>query len=345
MNVRSFRYCFLPVVLCLWRSLAAQPGGEVVFLGRIVDADQKAVRGARVILVGVSESRTDDDGLFRVAVPATVMEVQVELERYEVVYPRSGRAPVPRSATTPVIFEVKKMQGGEQDRLVRQLRDNVRKLENDKRFKETEIARLEKTMQDSIRVYQKLFDENGGRNSRLMDSLERKVQQLLAAQESSLIRQKKEQLYNEITRTMLNFLDKAKNLRDALARIDDVFLSDAARVDFEKQVTAYNSARDSLYSRDKGYAESVRLFWNDKEANEKMAVIHEASIVQIHEGIILPLNKSVIGPVRDAATGQASRVSASKKARKGARKALEQLAFPLNNLTLRIDELMGILSK
>lgn len=325
--------------------LMAQPGGEVVFTGRIVDADQKAVRGARVILVGVSESRTDDDGMFRVALPASVAEVQVELERYEVVYPRSGRAPVPRSATTPVVFEVKKMQGGEQDRLIKQLRDNVRKLETDKRFKESELVRLEKTMQDSIRLYQKMLDENGGRNVRLLDSLERKVQQLLAAQESMLIAEKKEVLYGQITRTMLNFLDKAKNLRDALVRIDDVFLSDAARVHFERQVNAYNSARDSLYSLDKGFAESVRLFWNDRDANDKMAAIHETAIVQIHEGIILPMSTTVIGPVRDAATGQASRMSASKKARKGAKKALEQLAFPLRTLELKINELMAMLSR
>jgi hypothetical protein len=340
MNTRLLLLLFLAL-----HRLAAQPAGEVVFMGRVVDAEQKSVKGARVILVGLSEARTDDDGLFRVSLPASVVEVQVELERYEVVYPRSGRAPVPRSAATPVVFEVKKMQGGEQERLVRQLRENVRKLENDKRFKENEIARLEKNMQDSIRTYQKLFDENGGRNSRLMDSLERKVQQLLASQEAALIKQKKEQLYGQITRTMLSFLDKAKNLRDALARIDDVFLSDAARIDFEKQVTAYNITRDSLYSLDKGFAESVRLFWNSDEADAKMAVIHELSIVQIHEGIMLPLNGSVINPVRDAATGQASRVAASKKARKGSRKALEQLAFPLLNLQLRIDELMGILAR
>lgn len=340
MNTRLLFLLFLAL-----HRLAAQPAGEVVFMGRVVDAEQKSVKGARVILVGLSEARTDDDGLFRVSVPASVVEVQVELERYEVVYPRSGRAPVPRSSATPVVFEVKKMQGGEQERLVRQLRENVRKLENDKRFKENEIARLEKNMQDSIHTYQKLFDENGGRNNRLMDSLERRVQQLLASQEAALIKQKKEQLYAQITRTMLSFLDKAKNLRDALARIDDVFLSDAARVDFEKQVTAYNVTRDSLYSLDKGFAESVRLFWNSDEANAKMAVIHELSIVQIHEGIMLPLNGSVVGPVRDAATGQASRVAASKKARKGARKALEQLAFPLRNLQQRIDELMGILDR
>nr|HPI07050.1 carboxypeptidase-like regulatory domain-containing protein [Saprospiraceae bacterium] len=229
MNTRLLLLLFLAL-----HRLSAQPAGEVVFMGRVVDAEQKSVKGARVILVGLSEARTDDDGLFRVSVPASVVEVQVELERYEVVYPRSGRAPVPRSSATPVVFEVKKMQGGEQERLVRQLRENVRKLENDKRFKENEIARLEKNMQDSIRTYQKLFDENGGRNSRLMDSLERKVQQLLASQEAALIAQKKEQLYGQITRTMLSFLDKAKNLRDALARIDDVFLSEAARAEFEK---------------------------------------------------------------------------------------------------------------
>ncbi len=333
---------FLLFLLGLTR-LAAQPGAEVIFTGRVVDADQKGVRGARVILVGLSEARTDDDGLFRVALPASVMEVQVELDRYEVVYPRAGRSPVPRSASTPVVFEVKKMQGGEQERLVRQLRDNVRKLENDKRFKEAELVRLEQNMQDSIRVYQKLFDENGGRNSQMMDSLEQKIQHLLAAQEASLILQKKEQLYADITRTMLNFLDKAKNLRDALARIDDVFLSDYARQDFERQVMAYNIARDSLYSLDKGFAESVRLFWNNADANAKMEVIHELSIVQIHEGIMLPLNGSVVGPVRDAATGQKPRLAANKKARKGAHKALEQLAFPLRNLELKINELMGIL--
>lgn len=338
MNARFFLLFLLG-----FTRLAAQPGTEVIFTGRVVDADQKGVRGARVILVGVSEARTDDDGLFRVALPANVMEVQVELDRYEVVYPRAGRAPVPRSASTPVVFEVKKMQGGEQERLVRQLRENVRKLENDKRFKEVELARLEQNMQDSIRVYQKLFEENGGRNSQMMDSLEQKIQRLLAAQEASLILQKKEQLYADITRTMLNFLDKAKNLRDALARIDDVFLSDHARQDFERQVTAYNTARDSLYSLDKGFAESVRLFWNNTDANAKMEVIHELSMVQIHEGIILPLNGSVIGPVRDAATGQKPRLAANKKARKGANKALEQLAFPLRNLELKINELMGIL--
>lgn len=339
MNIR-----FLTVLLLGFQVLAAQPG-EVTFLGRIVDAGQKGVRSVQVSLVGMTEARTDDNGLFQVSVPASVSEVQVELDGYEVVYPRGGRAPVPRSATTPVVFEVKKLQNNEQTRLVQQLRSNIQKLEKDKRFKESEIARLEKNMQDSILVYQRLLDQSGGQNSRLLDSLERKVQQLLAAQEAALLGEKKAALYGQITQTMLNFLDKAKNLRDALARIDDVFLSNAARTDFERQVTAYNTARDSLYSLDRGFAENVRLFWNDADANAKMTAIHETAIIQIHEGIILPLNKSVVDPVRDAATGQASRVSASKKARKGAHKALEQLAFPLRNLELKINELMGILSR
>ena len=338
----SLPLAFLPLAFCLFfQSAHAQ---DVIFTGRVVDAEERSVKGVRVILIGLSETRTDDDGLFRVAVPASTSEVQVEMDRYEVVYPRSGRALVPRSATTPVVFEVKKMQGGEQERMIRQLRDNVRKLENDKRFKESEIARLEKNMQDSIQSYQRLIDQSGGRNNRLVDSLENRLQQLLAAQENALLAQKKEQLYKEISKTMLTFLDKAKNLRDALARIDDVFLSDAARAEFERHVTAYSSARDSLYSRDKGFAESVRLYWGNADANAKMAAIHDLSMLDIHESIMLPLNNTVIGPVRDFATGQSPRVAASKKARKGARKALEQLAFPLNKLQRNMDELMVMLS-
>lgn len=326
--------------------LAAQPGGgDVVFAGRIVDSEQRGIRGARVVLVGVSEARTDDDGMFRVSIPSGVAEVTVEVERYDVVYPRSGRTPVPRSAGTPVVIEVKKAEPGEQDKLIRQLQENVRKLENDKRFNEQEIKRLGQNMQDTIRIFQRLLDQNGNRNATLLDSLQRKVQALMAAQESSLLAQKKQVLYDRITQSLLTFLDKAKNLRDALARIDDVFLSEQARAGFEQQVTAYNQARDSLYNHHKGYIESVRLFWGEGEAASRMETVSDLALVQIHEGIILPLNNSVIGPVRDAATGQASRMGASRKARKGSQKAMEQLAFPLRNLELKINELSNALSR
>ena len=338
----NWRYLFL--LLPFPAGLAAQPAGDVVFAGRIVDKDQRGIGGARVVLVGVSEARTDDDGMFRVSIPAGMAEVTVEVERYDVVYPRSGRAPVPRSAGTPVVIEVKKAEAGEQDKLIRQLQENVRKLEGDKRFNEQEIKRLSQNIQDTIRVFQRLLDRNGNRSATLLDSLQREVQTLMAARESTLLAQKKQALYDGITQSLLNFLDKAKNLRDALARIDDVFLSEQARAGFEQQVTAYNQARDSLYNHHKGYAESVRLFWGEGEAATRMETVSDLALVQIHEGIILPLNNSVIGPVRDAATGQASRMSANRKARKGAQKAMEQLAFPLRNLELKINVLSNALS-
>lgn len=224
------------------------------------------------------------------------------------------------------------------------LRENVRKLENDKRFKEAELARMEKNM-DSIRVYQQLFDANR-RAQQPPDGFFGTKNSKLAGGAGGYFHFAKE-------RTVVlghypdhaEFLNKTKNLRDALARIDDVFLSDAARADFEKKITAYNSARDSLYSRDKGFAESVRLFfWNNNEANTKMAVIHEVSIVQFTKGSFCPEQQRDRSGAR-CGYGQLARLAASKKARKGARKALEQLAYPLNNLQLRIDELMGILSR
>lgn len=339
MNWQTFILLLLPL------SLSAQPGGEVVFAGRIVDSEQRGIRGARVVLVGVSEARTDDDGLFRVSIPGSMAEVTVEVDRYEVVYPRSGRTPVPRSAGTPVVIEVKKAEPGEQDKLIRQLQDNVRKLESDKRFNEQEIKRLGQNMQDTIRIFQRLLDQSGNQSATMLDSLQHKIQALMSAQESSLLAQKKQVLYDRITQSMLTFLDKAKNLRDALGRIDDAFLSEKAREGFEKQVFAYNQARDSLYNHHKGYIESVRLFWDDNEASSRMETVCDLALIQIHEGIILPLNDSVIGPMRDAATGQASRMSANRKARKGAHKAMEQLAFPLRNLELKINELSNSLSR
>ncbi len=324
--------------------LAAQPAGEGVFAGRVVDTEQRAVRGERVILIGVSEGRTDDDGLFRVSIPASLAEVQVELERYEVIYPRGGRAPVPKSAATPVLFEVKKLETGGQEKLIRQLRENLKKLENDRRFREEEIGRLEKSLRDTIATYHRLFEASGGQTARLTDSLQQRIESLLASRESALLAEKKEKLYGDISRTLLNFLDKAKNLRDELARVEDVFLSEPARLNFEKQVGAYNTARDSLYNLHRGYLESIRLFWHDPEAVAKAQNVYDLALVQIHEGIMLPLNGSVIGPVRDAATGRTSRLAARRKARQGASRTLEQLAFPLRNLELKISELAGILS-
>lgn len=338
------KWCVLVCLLAGIVRLYAQPAGDAVLLGRVLDADQHAVRNTRVIIVGVSETRTDDDGLFRVSIPGQVAEVQIELERYEVVYPRGGRTPVPKSAATPVVIEVKKLDNSAQDKLIRQLRETIGKLEADKRFREDEIGQLEKNMQDTIRNYQRLFDENRNRSSDLLDSLQRTIQTLLTAQENTLLEQKKADLYRDISTRLLQFLDQAKNLRDALVRIDDVFLSDQARQGFEKQIAAYNTARDSLYNRHKSYAEMVRLFWDDPEAAQKLELVNDLAMVQIHEGIVLPMNASVIGPIRDFATGQRSRLAAQRKARKGADKALEQFAFPLRNLELKINELTNILT-
>lgn len=339
------RYVSLLLVLfSAYGRLPAQPAGDAVLSGRVVDADQRAVRNTRVVIVGVSETRTDDDGLFRVSIPAQLAEVQIELEQYDVVYPRGGRTPVPKSAATPVVIEVKKLDISGQEKLVRRLRETVQKLEADKRFKEAELDQMEKSLQDTIRSYQRLFDESHGRSTELLDSLQQTIQNLLAAQESTLLVQKKAQRYREITQSLLDFLDQAKNLRDALVRIDDVFLSEKARSDFEKQVLAYNAARDSLYNRHKSYIEDVRLFWKDNDATQKMEMIADLALVQIHEGIMLPMNAGVIAPVRDYATGQRPRLAAQKKARKGAAKALEQLAFPLRNLELKINDLTNLLT-
>lgn len=336
---------FLCFFLMTFSRLAAQPPSDVVFVGRIVDGAQKGIKDTRVILIGVGEGRTDDDGMFRISIPSSLTEVQVSLDQYEVIYPRAGRALVPRSQTTPVLIEVKKIRAAETEKLIRQLQDNVRKLENDKRFREDEIRRLEKRMQDSIQAYQRMIDAGGGQSSRMLDSMQQKISRLLASQESTLLKEKKVRIYQDITQTLLVFLDKSRNLRDALTHIDDVFLSVQAQKNFERKVDEYNAARDSLYNKHKGFGEQVRLFWDNPELNARMEAVNELALDQIHVGIILPMNRSVIGPIGDAATGRTSRLSASKKARKGAHKALEQLVFPLNSLGDKINTLSGMLSR
>jgi len=333
------RYTLFFAVLLQLAGLSAQPGEPVRFRGRIVHLEtNRPLSGLQVSAPGASEALTDDEGFFTLSLPPGTTEFTLEVASadWAVHFPRQGRAAVPRSPQTPVEFLVKKLRSEHAA-----LRAQVARLKREGRLKDNQLDSLQQILRDTVLAMEKRFEKDKESKSdalqvvaRQKAELEQRLAELSARLEAGYLKRNREEVYDSLSRELLVFVDKLKDLRDKLqpAFMRTVTLSPQSLEQLRQATEAYNRARNALYNAHGSRLQQVELYWERDLLTYQLAEIYQLALDRIHRSIILPLNDGAFQQLRDAALGQAPRLAAQKAATNQGKAAFNALEVPIREL-------------
>lgn len=330
---------FLYFCLLLVCSVQAQ---DFILTGRIVDQQtQKGVPNLVVQVVGYSQGRTDNEGIFRIAIPKKLDQVKIEVSNgWKIVSSLNGTIPVPRSSDAMVEMLVQKLIS-END----QLQKEVDRLKRQNRLKSQQIEVLQTTIEDSLKIYRKRFTVQNKNTNAERDSLVQLVERLTERLEQNFILNNKRETYKNLSTDLLTYVTRLKDLRDWLAHADDVLLSEQAMNNFNKVIQSYNEARDNLFTKQADYTDQIQKYWEDATLTADLQKIYHLALQDIHDQHILSLKDTMLKSIAEFYTGKKARLVAKKEVKKQADTTTGNLLLPIRDLEQQIQTFNALLSK
>jgi len=339
----------IPIVITILLNVPLDAQNGLIFSGRIVDENTgRGISGLMVRLVGQGGDITDDEGMFRIAIRINTDQVQVELPAgWEIQYPRSGQAPVLRSADAHLDIEVKRLRS-QNEQLLRE----IDRLRDEKRLKEAQIDSLQQVLEDSLGFYQKRFQlsvneyqDAAQRAEAETRALREKISALTAGLEDRFTKKNKAEIRGRLTSELRAYLTRLKDVRNFLPDFRDIFLYENVAKNFDGAVQRYNEARAPVYDHQEQRLAQVDLYWKDEVLNDDLKEVYTLINEKIHAQLIHPMNNDLMTYRKEVATGRRPRISATRKARARADEVSQALAFPTEELEQKIREVNNNLAR
>lgn len=327
---------FLSLVLLLPTLLAGQ---DFILTGRILDVKtQKGVPNIMVKVVGYSQGQTDDEGVFRIAIPGKLTKVKLEVANgYKSLL--DSEIPVPKSSDAMVQMLVEKLVS-ENDLLQKE----VARLKTQNKLKSEQIKALQTAVEDSLRFYRKKVENQHLNSSAERDSLLNLVETLSRKIENDFVLKNKRESYQLISNDLLNYVTRLKDLRDWLVHVEDVLLNPKALENFNRALELYNQSRDQLFVQQADYQDQIRKYWENEVLTNDLQQVLDLALKDIHDTAILPLKDSLLKPIGDFYNSKISRLAAQKKVKKQATATTGQLLLPIKELERRVADFNQALS-
>jgi hypothetical protein len=279
-----------PAVRALWIALALTAGfgatvdvaaQTVVLRGRVIALGRTLPDTFRIRLTGLGDPRMLQGGEFEIEIPAATSEVEVQTidREWSIVYPPSGRLPVPRGDARAVVVVGEPV--------------------------EHTIARA---LGDRVRASEQLLAANGLQVERL-GGLEDGIQQIIAKldlreedlRDEAARNQQRVETYPEIAATIQRYVAEAKDLHTTLD-LTAAAVADANEeirkftyAAIEKAVGAYSSAYDSIGSRRARFETAIREFWDEGPLLVRdFGGFLDAVVEPLHRSRFFSLNRDLV---------------------------------------------------
>jgi len=128
-------------------------------------------------------------------------------------------------------------------------------------------------------------------------TLESRVAELTAQLEAGFLKRNREEVFEGLSRELLVFTDKLKDLRDKLKPdfMRTVTRSPESLAQLNEAVSAYNGARNALYEAHESRLQQVRLYWERELLTYQLEEIYRLALIGI------PSCRSTTGPSKNFA--------------------------------------------
>lgn len=360
-------------IFVLWSyGYSQQPGGVLEVSGRVIEKNAlngtNGLAGIEIYVRNYGSFKTVDGGHFTFKIPRN-LEPKIEIipSSYKVLRPLDGKLPVDPLKYTIEIYVV----SGSLDSLtafqLRQLDDEIAKLNKENKLTKSQIAKMDRQLLDTVLFFrnkqqglqkqvssldqqlkqaaaknQKLSDSLRWYSSQLttlQDSLTLLMNQLTIALEKKYLQQK--ETFDRFSAELLDYVSKLKDLHNWMSHVSDGFKNNGALVEFNKVCLSYSKARDALYNNHQSHLAAIKHYWENPAVDADAQQVFEVIFKEIHDPIVLGIiNPEIIKPYQDYAMKGVRQV---KTVSKGGEKAGAQLKPLANNLQAKTDVLLDAL--
>lgn len=183
------------------------------------------------------------------------------------------------------------------------LLDTILYFEANRRQLESQIASYENLtgeQQMEIRSLQGQVDDLAGQVDQLTIDLEQ-------ALEAQYLRQN--EYFRDISSSLLNYLRKAKDLRDHLPYIKSYFNSPGGFQSFDQDIRTYNRTWENFDGNRLSYLEGVERYWEDPALVKDLEDVFEFMVDGIHQTQILNVMRDINEQLHKQNPGKAQKIA------------------------------------
>lgn len=248
------------------------------FTGKLVsfDGNDSILANVSVRLVNQGPGKTGTDGIFVISINNNVEEITLELvqSNLTVVYPAGGRINVPKNQNAVVEFVVgdspKEILTKAVARSNNEIKDRLSKLG----IKQDGI---EETLNAFLVEIQKMSDIKRADINSQID-----------------LASKREVFYPELASTINNYINEAKDLKDAFKFNARHAFDDAIALQLlTESIKNYNAAFEELNRKHAGYEKNVTDYWQSNIKSNEVKELFNYALGEIHSANIFTLNLKV----------------------------------------------------
>jgi hypothetical protein len=259
-------------------SLAAQ---TVVLRGRVIALGRTLPDTFRIRLVGLGDPRMLRGGEFEIEVPASTNEVEVQTTdtNWSIVYPPSGRLPVPRGEARAVVVVGEPVE-----------------------------QTITRALAERIRASEQLLAANGLQAERL-GGVEDGIQQILARldlreedlRDEAARKQRQADVFPEIAATIERYVAEAKDLHTTLSLTPSAVADEKEKIRqnalaaISEAVLSYSAAWDSIGSRRARFETEVEHYWEEGPLLRRdLAGFFDTVVEPLHRSRIFVINADLV---------------------------------------------------
>ncbi len=363
----TFISLFSPLLLA-FSPLAAQQTPVVEVRGRVVEMINGKAVGIPKVTVAISNTDYDitaADGSFTLYSKSSnqkfVRIAVTSMDNRQLLAPIEGLINIPPSTNVEVLLC--SQQNDALKTKVAELNGKVKSLQSKYSLSARQVQTLQREMLDTILFYdariqaiqaisaqqnadsKAALQEKDNTIKRLEADLRQTMQQLIAAKGDYFLQ--KQAHLQSISSALRQYLDALHNLRDMLLpdRVATYFMTEAALNQLGKRINAYNSARDTLLSRQDAHLTAVQHYWQDPSVKTQLAATYTYILSEIHDKTVYPVEFTVNETVKKYLTRQLGRQQAQKKATEAAKEPCARVTILLPILEEKINATLNSLKQ
>jgi hypothetical protein len=272
----------------------ASSAQTILLRGRVVALGRTLPDTLRIRFTGVGDPRMLRGGEFEIEIPANTSEVEVTTSdpAWSIVYPPSGRLPVPRGDARAVVVVGEPV--------------------------EQTIARA---LAERMRASQQILAANGLQAERL-SGVEDGIQQILARldlrvedlRDEAARKQRQVEVYPEIAATIERYVAEAKDLNTTLSLLSPGAAKESEKIrgnlldGMAEAVTSYSAAWDSIGSRRARFETEVEQFWEEGPLLRRdLASFFDTVIEPLHRNHFFQVNADLVTVQTSIQAGRSGR--------------------------------------
>ncbi|NND34155.1 MAG: hypothetical protein HKN76_16325 [Saprospiraceae bacterium] len=291
---------------------------------------------AKLLISDVGEVRTDDKGSYAFTYPVRnevdpAVSIALLSENHKMLKPIDGSIDLdPSREEMHIDFLVVNMESESPEfkKRIADLESKVSRLKSKNALTNQQLNALNSTLLDTILFFEanrqqleaqiadfeqltdQQRDEIDGLRAQVV-ALESQVdnltQELEQALEEKYLRQN--QYFKDISSSLLNYLRKAKDLRDHLPFIKSYFNSPGGFQSYSEDIKSYNKIYEGFDSNRLAYLEGIERYWANPKIGPVMEEVFDFLVKGIHQNQILPVMRDMYEQLNKQNPGKAQKIA------------------------------------